>query len=176
MEYSITRRSIVYYSPFSYRRKYWSKIMTSQMKSKAFTQPGIKKNGNRRGRWHAQIGRIGGGDNGRDCGVPNFLPPCVKTWKPCVSLDQYFHFPLKGKRMRIVVVVVIFLTWFCTITRLNSVKNTNFGLDNKNSFLMHWKMVFWVTDKFSIKWSFLKMPFSARKCIFCHIPKWTYMY
>ena len=37
------------------------------------------------------------------------------------------------------------------IIRLNSVKNTNFGLDNKKSFLMHPKIVFGVTDHFSIK-------------------------
>ena len=52
------------------------------------------------------------------------------------------------------------------IIRLNSVKNTNFGLDNKKLFLMHWKIVFWVTDHFSVKWFFWKMPFSAWKTHF----------
>ena len=37
------------------------------------------------------------------------------------------------------------------ILRLNSVKNTNFGLDNKKSFLMHSKIVFGVTDHICIK-------------------------
>ena len=37
------------------------------------------------------------------------------------------------------------------IYRLNSVKNTNFGLDNKKSFLTHSKIVFGVTDHFCIK-------------------------
>ena len=37
------------------------------------------------------------------------------------------------------------------IPRLNSVKNTNFGLENKKSFLTHSKIVFGVTDHFCIK-------------------------
>ena len=32
-----------------------------------------------------------------------------------------------------------------SMIRLNSVKNTNFGLDNKKLFLTHWKTVIWVT-------------------------------
>ena len=37
------------------------------------------------------------------------------------------------------------------MNRLNSVKNTNFGLDNKKSFLTHSKIVFGVTDNICIK-------------------------
>ena len=37
------------------------------------------------------------------------------------------------------------------IGRLNSVKNTNFGLYNKKSFLTHPNIVFGVTDHFCIK-------------------------
>ena len=37
------------------------------------------------------------------------------------------------------------------MVRLNSVKNTNFGLENKKSFLTHSKIVFGVTDHFCIK-------------------------
>ena len=37
------------------------------------------------------------------------------------------------------------------IIRLNSVKNTNFGLYNQTSFLMDSKIVFGVTDHFCIK-------------------------
>ena len=37
---------------------------------------------------------------------------------------------------------VWFFPWECSIFRLNSVKNTNFRLDNKKLFLMHWKIVF----------------------------------
>ena len=37
------------------------------------------------------------------------------------------------------------------MSRLNSVRNINFGLDNKKSFLVHSKIVFGVTDHFCIK-------------------------
>ena len=40
-------------------------------------------------------------------------------------------------------------------------KNTNFGWDNKKLFLIHWKSVFLVTDKFFKKWTFPKI------AIFC---------
>ena len=46
--------------------------------------------------------------------------------------------------------------WPSTMYRLNSVKNTNFGLDNNKLILMHWKIVFWVNDHFCIKWTFFK--------------------
>ena len=49
------------------------------------------------------------------------------------------------------------------INRLNSVKNTNFRLDKKNFFLMQWKIIFWVTDHFSVKWSFWKNAFFCLK-------------
>ena len=59
------------------------------------------------------------------------------------------------------------------MTRLNSVKNTKFGLDNKKVFLMHWKFVFWVTEHFCIKGTFwknaffcLKNAFFKKKCQF----------
>ena len=42
------------------------------------------------------------------------------------------------------------------MSRLNSVKNTNFGVDDKKLFLMHWKTVFWVTEHFCRKWTFWK--------------------
>ena len=54
----------------------------------------------------------------------------------------------------------------CIICRLNSVKNTNFGLDNKKLFLMHWKIVFWVTEHFCIKWTFWKNAFFCPKNAF----------
>ena len=40
--------------------------------------------------------------------------------------------------------------------RLNSVKITNFGLENKKSFLTYSKIVFGVTDHVCIKWTFWK--------------------
>ena len=43
-----------------------------------------------------------------------------------------------------------------SINRLNSVKNTNFGLYNKKLFLTDSKIVFGVTDHFCIKWTFRK--------------------
>ena len=52
------------------------------------------------------------------------------------------------------------------MSRLNSVKNTNFGLDNKKLILMHWKIVFWVTDHFCIKWTFWKNAFFCPKNAF----------
>ena len=58
------------------------------------------------------------------------------------------------------------LFYFQTISRLNSVKNTNIGLDNKKIFLMHWKTVFWVTEHFSIKWTFWKNAFFCPKNAF----------
>ena len=52
------------------------------------------------------------------------------------------------------------------MTRLNSVKNTNFGLENKKSFLTHSKIVFGVTDHFCIKWTFWKNAFFCPKNAF----------
>ena len=52
------------------------------------------------------------------------------------------------------------------VLRLNSVKNTNFGLDNKKSFLTHSKIVFGVTDHFCIKWTFWKNDFFCPKNAF----------
>ena len=52
------------------------------------------------------------------------------------------------------------------MVRLNSVKNTNFGLDNKKSFLMHSKIVFGVTDHICIKWTFWKNAFFCPKNAF----------
>ena len=52
------------------------------------------------------------------------------------------------------------------MTRLNSVKNTNFGLNKNNLFFMHWKIVFWVTDHFCIKWTFWKNAFFCPKNAF----------
>ena len=43
------------------------------------------------------------------------------------------------------------LTSIKAMFRLNSVRNTNFGLDNKKSFLMHSIIVFGVTDHICIK-------------------------
>ena len=45
--------------------------------------------------------------------------------------------------------------------RLNLVKNTNFEWGNNQIFLTQWKIVFWVTDHFCIKWTFKK------NAIFC---------
>ena len=47
------------------------------------------------------------------------------------------------------------------IVRLNLVKNTNFEWGNNQIFLTQWKIVFWVTDHFCIKWTFKK------NAIFC---------
>ena len=55
---------------------------------------------------------------------------------------------------------------FIFMCRLNSVKNTNFGLDNKKSFLTHSKIVFGVTDNFCIKWTFWKNDFFCPKNAF----------
>ena len=49
-----------------------SKAMTSVMKSQY-----PKKDGHRHGRQQARPGRRGGGGDGRDRGVPVFLPQCV---------------------------------------------------------------------------------------------------
>ena len=51
------------------------------------------------------------------------------------------------------------------ISRLNSVRNTNFGLDNKKPFLTHSKIVF-VTDNICIKWTFWKTDFFCPKNAF----------
>ena len=45
--------------------------------------------------------------------------------------------------------------------RLNLVKNTNFEWGNNQIFLTQWKIVFWVTDHFCIKWTLKK------NAIFC---------
>ena len=45
-------------------------------------------------------------------------------------------------------------------------KNTNFGWDNKKIILTHWKTLFWVTDKFCIKWTFWKNAFFCPKNAF----------
>ena len=52
------------------------------------------------------------------------------------------------------------------MSRLNLVKNINFGLAHKNSFLTHWKTVFWVTEHFCIKWTFWKSAFFCPKNAF----------
>ena len=56
--------------------------------------------------------------------------------------------------------------FFLYIFRLNSVKNTNFGLYNKKSFLTHPNIVFGVTDHFCIKWTFWKIAFFCPKNAF----------
>ena len=58
------------------------------------------------------------------------------------------------------------LWWDSSINRLNSVKNTNFGLDNKKPFLTHSKIVFGVTDNFCIKWTFWNNAFFCPKNAF----------
>ena len=45
--------------------------------------------------------------------------------------------------------------------RFNLVKNTNFEWGNNQIFLTQWKIVFWVTDHFCIKWTLKK------NAIFC---------
>ena len=52
------------------------------------------------------------------------------------------------------------------ICRLNLVKNINFGLDQIIFFLTHRKIVFWVTEHFCIKWTFLKNAFFCPKKAF----------
>ena len=54
----------------------------------------------------------------------------------------------------------------CIMVRLNSLKNTNFRLYNKKSFLTHSKIVFGVTDHFCIKWTFWKNAFFCPKDAF----------
>ena len=57
--------------------------------------------------------------------------------------------------------------------RLNSVKNTNFGLYNQTSFLMDSKIVFGVTDHFCIKSTFWKNAFFCPKNAF-FLEKWLF--
>ena len=52
------------------------------------------------------------------------------------------------------------------MSRLNLVKNINFGLDQKNDFWTYWKTVFWVTEHFCIKWTFWKNAFFCPKNAF----------
>ena len=52
------------------------------------------------------------------------------------------------------------------MSRLNLVKNINFGLDQKEFFLTYWKTLFWVTEHFCIKWTFWKNAFFHPKNAF----------
>ena len=51
----------------------------------------------------------------------------------------------------------------CCMIRLNLVKNINFGLEHKFFLLTYWKIVFWVTEHFCIKWTFWKNAFFCPK-------------
>ena len=101
-----------------------------------------------------------------------FLAPCLPNIKGLLvecPIVQYNQKQQQFHHRRASVTIINYRLWvYCLllISRLNSVKNTNFGLYNKKSFLTHPNIVFGVTDHFCIKWTFWKIAFFCPKNAF----------
>ena len=118
-----------------------------------------------------------------------FLAPCLPNIKGLLvecPIVQYNQKQQQFHHRRASVTIINYRLWvYCLllISGLNSVKNTNFGLYNKKSFLTHPNILFGVTDHFCIKWTLWKIAFLPKKCkkfpkvtvsknILCMLPKY----